>query len=421
MPVPDHVREFSLDAGSSRELEASRLRQLPAWHAMFVLVWSVGLGLTIPAIVADGTIAPAGALFGALATAYGVLGVPALTAPTPPASVRSGRRYRFALGYLVIGWAAALTLAALVPGGGAWVLLLALYPQTWTLLPVAESVAATVVAALTAGWLTYLAHDAGPGRLADAAALAGLMVATSVGLGLFIQRVFGEARRRAMLLDELRAAQAGRALAERREGRYAERERLSREIHDSLAQGFISIAALASASRSALARGDQHSATDRLELIEHTARDNLSEARLMLAEMAPAPLHERTLVEALERLVATVNRESGLRGELVTGGDPERLATGVEVLLMRTAQEALANVRRHAMARGYRVCLDYEPRRVRLRVTDDGVGFDPAPPYAGFGLHGAAGRAAEFDGSLSLTSAPGAGTTVELCIPRSTA
>ena len=130
---------------------------------------------------------------------------------------------------------------------------------------------------------------------------------------------------------------------------HEERERISREIHDTLAQGFTSVVALSRAAESALARGDVATARDRLLLIERTAADNLDEARLIVAELTPGHLQSRTLAEALERLGAAVTSENGLRAEVCVAGDPVPLGGAAEVVILRTAQEALANVRRHAV------------------------------------------------------------------------
>ncbi len=407
------------DTGSIRELEHSRATLLPAWHAMFALVWALAAALTMPAAGAagTGTAVGAGVLFAALGAAYLGCGAPALAGPIGPASVqRQGRRYRCALGYVATIWITVVVLMALVPRGDAWVLFLALFAQMWTMLPVTEAIVGTVIGSLATSVTAYLV-DPNPDTV-RVVTMGALMVLLSLGLGLLIDRIFGEAYRRAGIIDRLRDAQTHLAAAQRREGAYAERERVSREIHDTLAQGFTSIAALASATRSALTRGDLEVSAERLDLIEHTARDNLSEARLLLAEMAPPALHERTLVEAVERLAATVDRACGLRGEVDIIGQPERLPTTLEVLVVRTVQEALANIRRHAHADGYRIRLDYAPQRLRVTVADDGVGFDPALTARGFGLSGASARAAECAASLTVTSRVGEGTTLELRVPR---
>ncbi len=241
----------------------------------------------------------------------------------------------------------------------------------------------------------------------------------SLSLGLFINRIVGEAESRAETIDELRATQARLAAAERDRGVHEERERMSREIHDTLAQGFTSVVALARAAESALARGDVPTARDRLRLVERTASDNLDEARLIVAELTPGHLQSRTLAEALERLGAAVSSENGLRAAVRVAGEPVPLGGSGEVVILRTAQEALANVRRHASAHRVDVTLAYDdPARVVLTVTDDGRGFDADDARAGFGLDGVEARAAEVGGAVRVTSRPGGGTTLRLEVPR---
>jgi signal transduction histidine kinase len=241
----------------------------------------------------------------------------------------------------------------------------------------------------------------------------------SLSLGLFINRIVTEAETRAETIDELRATKAELAASERDRGVHEERERLSREIHDTLAQGFTSVVALSRAADAALARGDVTAARERLALIEGTASDNLDEARLIVAELTPGHLQSRTLGEALRRLGAAVSSENGLRADVRVAGEPVPLGGTAEVVILRTAQEALTNVRRHAGAGHAELTLTYEdPEHVVLEVRDDGRGFDSEAPRSGFGLDGLHARAAEVGGSVSLRSEPGEGTTLRLEVPR---
>jgi signal transduction histidine kinase len=178
------------------------------------------------------------------------------------------------------------------------------------------------------------------------------------------------------------------------------------------------VLALARAAEAALARDDVGTARDRLALIERTAAENLGEARSIVAELTPGHLQSRTLVEALERLGTAVSSENGLRAEVHVAGDPVPLGGSAEVVIFRTAQEAVANVRRHASAGRVDLTLAYdEPGRVVLTVRDDGRGFDPQARGAGFGLDGVRARAAEVGGSLEVSSGPGSGTTLRLVVP----
>jgi signal transduction histidine kinase len=199
----------------------------------------------------------------------------------------------------------------------------------------------------------------------------------------------------------------------------AERERISREIHDTLAQGFTSVVTLTRATQSALDRGNLELVRERLRVIEQTASENLAEARLIVAEMTPGHLQSRTLVEALQRLVDAVSDGSGMTGRLVVEGEPVVLPANSEVVLLRSAQEGLANVRRHSRAGSFEVRLRYAgDAPVSLEVTDDGVGFDGAAERQGYGLDGATARAAEVGGRFEVDSAPGHGARVRVEVPR---
>ena len=130
--------------------------------------------------------------------------------------------------------------------------------------------------------------------------------------------------------------------------------------------------------QAALARGDTAAAGERLALIEHTASDNLDEARLIVAELTPGHLQSRTLGEALERLGAAVTSETGMRADVRVAGDPVPLGGSAEVVILRTAQEALSNVRRHASAARVDLTLAYDdPDEVVLTVRDDGARLRP--------------------------------------------
>ncbi|MGL4177425.1 MAG: sensor histidine kinase, partial [Dermatophilaceae bacterium] len=153
--------------------------------------------------------------------------------------------------------------------------------------------------------------------------------------------------------------------------------------------------------------------------IEGTATDNLHEARLIVAELTPGHLQSRTLVEALERLAAAVSSENGIRADLTVAGEPTALGGASEIVILRTAQEALSNVRRHAGAARIGLSLGYDdPDRVVLTVVDDGCGFDPAGARRGFGLDGVEARAQDVGGVVRLDTSPGRGTTLRLEVPR---
>lgn len=406
MTVRDTTRE---PEGSAARLVGAWRRHLRFWDAGYAAVALV----VLIALVADPGGAPWPAATGValvvvgLASGYARWGRPAV----------EGRPGTHRWGYLVGGWAGFLLAVALVPDGPGWLLLTALFPQTWMILAARPAIVVTLAVTTLATIFTAGRGPGGSTSPAGVAVIAAAMTGLSIGLGLFITWLSGEASTRAALLDELAAAREEVARAHRREGMSAERDRVAREIHDTLAQGFTAIIAWSDAARSALARGDAQRAGGHLEAIEKAARDNLAETRMLVAE-GSAALAGRTLPQALARLVETIAANSGIRGEFRCVGDaPEGTTPEHDVLLVRAAQEALANTRRHSGARAFSVSLTRGSDETLLVVADDGVGFDPACDRRGFGLDGLAARARDCGAALDIGSAPDAGTRLTLRVP----
>jgi signal transduction histidine kinase len=394
---------------SQEEFGAMWRRQQPYWHAVFAIVWAATVVVTLLDDPGPRGRGPSLALLGVIAAAYVVLGSRAMTR----------RDVRWAVAYQVVAWSALLGIQWVDPGTQAWLLFFTLFPQMWAMLSTRWAVIGTVVVVTAFAVLRWAQLDFSTDGLVEILVSSTISMGLSLSLGLFINRIVAEAETRALTIDELRTTQAQLASSERDRGVHEERERLSREIHDTLAQGFTSVVALARAADSALGRGDVAAARERLALLERTASDNLDEARLIVAEPTPGHLQSRTLGEALHRLGAAVSSENGLRADVHVEGQPVPLGGSAEVVILRTAQEALSNVRRHARAGHVDLTLAYlDPERVVLEVRDDGRGFDPQVPRAGFGLDGVRARAAQLGGAVRVDSEPGAGTTLRLEVPR---
>ncbi|HEU5456006.1 MAG TPA: sensor histidine kinase [Nocardioides sp.] len=396
-------------ATSREEFGAMWRRQQPYWHAVFAIVWTAAVVVTLvddPGLLGRG---PSLVLLGVIAAAYAVLGTRAMT----------HRDLRWAVAYQVVAWSALLGIQWVDPSTQAWLLYFTLFPQLWAMVPTRWAVIGTVLVVTAFSLVRWAQLDFSSDSLTEILISSTISMGLSLSLGLFINRIVFEAESRAQTIDELRATQARLAASERDRGVHEERERISREIHDTLAQGFTSVVALSRAAQAALARGDAAAARERLALIEHTASDNLDEARLIVAELTPGHLQSRTLGEALERLGAAVTSETGLRADVRVFGSPVPLGGSAEVVILRTAQEALSNVRRHASAARVDLTLAYDdPDEVVLTVRDDGLGFDLDGARSGFGLDGVQARAAEVGGAVEVLSEPGTGTTLRLVVPR---
>ena len=369
-------------------------------HAMFYALLAAGLsGGARPADVVIGVL---------LGLAYAAGGLPVVRSP----------RHRLWL-WLALVTALWVALAMLTPAAGyvafpLFLLYLHLLPPRWSL-PAVGALTAVVVAA----------QSTTPGGLTSAKVIGpcvGAVVAVLTAYG--YAALYRESSTRQRLIDDLVRTRDQLADTQRAAGRLAERQRLAREIHDTLAQGLSSIVLLARSAESALPPGaGSGTARERIREMGATAADNLAEARRFVAALTPPPLQDATLPEALRRVAAALGPVP--RAEFRLDGEAYPLPVEAEVALLRLTQEALANVQRHADARQATVTLCYLDDQVTLDVYDDGRGFAPdaaatAGPDSGrarFGLHGMRERIAELGGTLTIESAPGEGTAVAAALP----
>jgi signal transduction histidine kinase len=275
---------------------------------------------------------------------------------------------------------------------------------------------AVVVLLVAGGWIWDLAQHGGvpwPAVAAVAVGAAGILLSVA-----YVGTIVRQSRERQRLLEQLQATRAELAAAERQAGMLAERQRLARDIHDTLSQGFASVVLLLEAATESLATGrpvDRHIAQ-----ALRSARDNLAESRRVVWALRPRPLAERSLPEALRELTGRLAEETGLRAEAMVTGSERPLGAAVEAALLRVAQEALANVRKHAAASQVTLTLSYLDDLVVLDVADDGVGFDAAATVAaagGLGLRAMRERVEQLGGRLTIESAPGEGTTIAVELP----
>jgi signal transduction histidine kinase len=239
-----------------------------------------------------------------------------------------------------------------------------------------------------------------------------LSVGFSVIMGNWIWRIAEFGAEKTRLLDELTAAQDELAALHRDAGITAERARMSREVHDTVAQSLTGLVLLAQRARRGFASGSLDDET--LELIETSARDALAETRALVAAAAPVELTQGGIAEALERLAERFERETRIRVSVSTSLD-EPLDRDTEVVLLRCAQEGLANVRKHSAAAHARMELTVASGDARLVLSDDGRGF-PAEARAGFGLAGLRDRLALAGGTLEVDGTPGA-TALTATVP----
>jgi signal transduction histidine kinase len=231
-------------------------------------------------------------------------------------------------------------------------------------------------------------------------------------------------------LEEMMAENTGlqaQLLTQAREaGAGDERQRMAREIHDTLAQGLTGIITQLEAAQQTTHEAERER---RIDNSKRLARDSLAEARRSVQALRPQALEDSRLPDALAEEVARWTATSGVPAEVAATGDPRALYPEVEVTLLRVAQEALANVAKHAAAAHAWVTLSYMEDVVTLDVRDDGSGFAPLGESSGggggtggtagggFGLIAMRQRVNRLAGQLEIESEPGVGTAVSASLP----
>ncbi len=197
-----------------------------------------------------------------------------------------------------------------------------------------------------------------------------------------------------------------------------ERHRLARDLHDSIKQQVFVIQTAAATAQTRFDE-DPDGARSALDQVRAAGREAMAEMDAMLDQLRANALENTGLVEALKRHCEALGFRTGADVSFRTGALPpsEALRPGAHQAILRVAQEALANVGRHARARHVWVILEAGLRSVTLVVKDDGVGSGTTPARAGMGLSNMRARAEEFGGTLGVSTSAGAGTTIRLDVP----
>lgn len=364
-----------------------------------------------------------------MATLAGALAVLSLESPWRLALALTG------IGMLVLSWAlwgdqrveaeepsVALVLGVALAAGVATagfaslaILQAIAYPVAWVFSRrIRDAVLGNLAIGLAVGAGFTVSIGTEPADLVQIAFTLTLSLGFSIAMGLWINRMTALGEERGRLLAELQGAQEQIAALNRDAGAAAERERLARELHDTIAQDLTGLVMLAQRARREAAAPD---AT--LAMIEEGARAALGETRALVAAGAAVDTDGLGLDGALKRLAERFERETGVQVVLRVDDAPS-LSRDAEVVVLRCAQEALGNARKHARAAQIAITVELdEPDRVRLTVSDDGIGFEPSTAPHGFGLSGMTERLALVGGTLRVTSAPGSGTVLVAELPAS--
>lgn len=362
------------------------------WHAAALLMSAVLAGVLLASELAPWRLALGLGALAVFLSAWAVLSSSALDGNRP---------------------AVALTVATIVAAGAgtaaqpsfATIQCLA-FPLVWVLAADRRrAVVANVALALSVGVGFLISRDTSPEGLIETGLTVLISLVFSLALGFWITQIVTLSLERQGLLDELQSAQAQLAAASRDAGVTSERERLARDIHDTIAQDLTGLVMLAQRARQ---ETDATARAAQLTQLEETARDALTETRALVADGAPTSL-DAGLVAALERLAARFAHETGMAITLTA--DDAGLDRSTEVVVLRCTQEALSNVRKHSGATAASVTLD----RGTLTITDDGRGFDPASPTNGYGLSGMRDRLALVGGRLEVASGA-SGTTLTISL-----
>lgn len=349
-------------------------------------------------------------------------GVGSFSSPT----VNQQRSARWWWAAVVVLWLSALVLT----NDFLWVLFplvfvtLAVLPRPANLLAAAVLWAAGVI---VVAWLHpqhwHIAVAIGPG------------IGTVFAVAIYVsyRALHREALTQRRIAEELAATQQELAATEHQAGRLEERERLARDIHDTLAQGLSSIVLLARAGRASASTAEaawpesKNAATDVFSTIEDTARDNLAEARRFVQDLT-APSAQADLPDAITEILQRMRRRGSGLGESTefranfSGDTHRRLPESVVTAVVRCVQEALNNVAKHAHADHAVVSVAVLGDELTVDIFDDGRGFDPAQAPQqesshGYGLGGIQQRIAALSGTVNIESAPGEGTVVAARIP----
>lgn len=302
------------------------------------------------------------------------------------------------------------------------------YPMIWTAAArYRDAVLWCAATALGIGVSMFLGLGGTSAAFASAAISAPISFVFSVVMGTWITRIAAQGERYRELSETLRASQGEVAALSEAAGAAAERERLSRELHDTLTQTLTGLVMLSEQAERALAAGDAERAADRLARVSIASREAMTEARALVA--TTQPLGDGGLAQAIQRVADRLRRDTGLRVGCELDGSALGLLSGdreLEVVVLRAVQEGLANARKHAQARAVAVSLGVSepavtalPRLVVLRIEDDGIGFDPEQVIAAasFGLSGLVERVRAAGGEVGFGRGPVRGAVLEVHVP----
>lgn len=311
--------------------------------------------------------------------------------------------------YLVPGW---VIWGALLSQTADSLLLIGIFfPIVFSRFPIRWSIGITVFQTLALYFLYIMLYPT-ERWFAILMIILGVLIISTV-MGGFITSIIKQSSDRQRLIDDLTRSRASLMKVEREAGRLLERQRLARDIHDTLAQHFTSIIIHLSAAK----HGNPEAVRAAVQQAEDAARDGLGEVRRIVWDMQPEQFDKASLVDAVEEVAARWSAENGVRVRMNVTGTPRSLPSSAETALLRISQEAMHNIGKHARAKNVNITFSFMDDVLALDIADDGLGFDPSTPGNGFGLQTMRGRIEELGGTLTIESERGSGTAIAVSLP----
>jgi len=311
--------------------------------------------------------------------------------------------------YLVPGWAIWAGLISLT--ADSLLLIGVFFPLVFSRFPIRWATVITIFQTLGLYFLYIMLHPNEHWFLTLMIILSLLTISTIIGA--FISSIIKQSTDRQRLIDELTWSRANLMRVEREAGRLNERQRLARDIHDTLAQHFTSIIMHLAAAK----HSNFGAVQTQVQQAEEAAREGLDEIHRIVWDMQPEQIEKASLIEAVEELAARWSAENSIQVNMNVTGTPRSLTSSAETALLRILQEAMHNINKHAQAKKVNITFSYMEDLFIMDIADDGLGFQPSKIKNGFGMKTMRDRAEELSGTLTIESDQGIGTAIAVSIP----
>ena len=311
--------------------------------------------------------------------------------------------------YLVPGWAIWGGLISLT--ADSLLLVGIFFPLVFSRFPVRWAIGITIFQTLGVYFLYIMLYPTENWFLILMILLGLLFILTIMGT--FISSIIRQSTERQRLINELTRSRANLMKVEREAGRLTERQRLARDIHDTLAQHFTSIIMHLSAAK----YSSPESVQLEVQQAEEAAREGLAEIRRIVWDMQPEQIEKASLVDAVEELAARWSAETSVLVKMRVTGTPRTFPSSAETALLRITQEAMHNIAKHAQAKNVNITFSFMEDLFVMDIADDGLGFDPSKASDGFGMKTMRDRIEELSGTFTIESERGRGTAIAVSLP----